>query len=174
MTEACVRFFAPIFEWTAFQAPPLANYWAFRAWRYCLALQGAPVMGISSVGAFDMGNELSPWYELREIFYPRPVADRYVNVVCGIGKDISKLFTVGPGVKNVALTGLIYGSQWQTTPKEDEIEALKCYNRVLCPTPGDVSLYAKKYGITAQLIAPDDLWPIFKEILDERDEQADQ
>lgn len=165
--QALVRFFGPVFEWTAYQAPPMANYWTFRAWRYLTALREAPVVALSSFGALDMSSELSPWYELRDLFAPRLVADNYVNVVCGAGSEIKKLFTVG--TKNVAVTGLCYGSRGLHDPKEEEIESLKLYQRVLCPTLGDVALYAKKYGITARCISPDDLWPNLKEILDDTD-----
>jgi hypothetical protein len=171
--EATIRFFCPVFEWTAFQAPPLANYWAFRAWRYLQALRApilpglddpTSVIAISSFGAFDVGSELSPWHELRDCFYPRAVADRYLNVVCGVGNDIHKLYTVG--TRNVALTGLLYGSQGLHVPKEDEIASLKLYDAVLCPTQADVALYAKKYGVRAQFAPPDGLRAILKETLD--------
>jgi hypothetical protein len=151
------------------QGPPTLNYWCFRAWRYLFALSGLPVCAISSLpkASLDLSSERSPWYELRECFSFRGMADRYVNVVCGIGDDVHRLYTVG--MPNLAITG-VYTGIGTVEPKADEVESLKKYDAVICPTVADAQFLKSRYGIDATCVPPDPhlLTPLIERLLHER------
>lgn len=154
ITPARLRFFTPALEWTAFQAHPFISYWCFRGWRYLRAIvdAGVEVCALQSIpqAGVDLGNELSPWFELRECF-GRPVAENYVNVVCGGNGDVHRLFTVG--VINIAITGVYSGAGYHA-PKADEIASLKRYDAVYCPTARDAIQLKSDAGIHALWIDP--------------------
>lgn len=109
-------------------------YWRDRALEYLPALRdtGYGVRALTMVsGGIDLGDLKSPWYQFRE-FFSGPVAERYVNVVCGDNGEVQKYFTVG--VPNVAITGM-----HPTRTNASEVQTLRLYDEVFCPSNEDAA-----------------------------------
>lgn len=125
---------------------------------YLRALDGSGVgVHVLPVGAIQF--TVPPWDEFQHLFVTS-LQDRFINVVCcppgcplpgrylpteKPPSAISGFFTVG--VINVAICG---PGDYST----EEVEKLKLYNRVICPTE-DVTKALEKRGVLARTIPPD-------------------
>ena len=120
-----------------------------------------PLRLIPSQRAVTLNDPDSRWYQFGQHFVV-PIDADFINVVCGDGDDLMRLFTLG--VNNVAITA-IFGD-----PNDVDVVVLKQYNIVLCPFLKDV-VYLKELGVNVRHVQPEnvmELSRVFNEIKEKR------
>ena len=139
--DAQVRFFLPV------EPTPQKNHWSDVAYDLLRSLILADLTPVClALNVTDLSrNTDNRWFKYRKLFLGH-LAPQYVNFVCGVNEptwtpnlpgidreqvyDLDRLWT--KGVPNIAFIG--------SSPRElvkIEIEALKKYDKILCPSERD-------------------------------------
>lgn len=100
-------------------------------------------MRVLPTNVADFTGGLEQWAPYTEEFV-RPVPNWFINIICGEGDDIVRLFTAG--VPNVAIT--------HASNEDRVLRALFDYNVVICPTDEDVK-QLRSFFIAANAAPPD-------------------